>query len=621
MFRYVALIWDAQDLQQVDAAQAATRRLKASPSQWHEALDRAGLRVLCSDIRPGSLEPHALAGNAGVVLGALFARKSDLEDDTPAQPCGLDEGRTAAIVDSRGEWLVRNGWGNYVAFIADPLIGTTLVVKDACGSLPCFSTNYRGITVVFSAIADCIELGSMPLTVNRRFIERRLHSGEMTQQFDALNEVTQIRRGECVEFSPLQQPALISRRFLWNPIDFVRTQAPLDDPARAASALRSTLRSCTSTLASCHESVLLRLSGGLDSSIVLACLQQAPRRPRLLAYTQYTPKGPMDPRPWARMALGDSACEHIELESTAAGIRLGSILEMAPTVEPFSTLMCLVTAAQEQTLTASRAATATFTGDGGDCAFGSFCIGEAPTAYLRRRGPRLAVVRLAAESASILGQTTWQALHRALRMWLTGRSLTNLASLNHEARKLVTQEVVRECETTPAVHPWLVGLQHAPWEPISKLGMLLGTPDLYAGQAQPSAAGPEIVAPIYAQPLIELVLRIPADVLFTGGQDRGLARRAFRGDVAQPILNRLWKDRAGDFHDEIIRRNLDWLREIFLDGVLVGEGLLDKTAVERALAPGLVKDAVFPGELLRHLDTEIWARQWWARRSGVLRAA
>ena len=69
------------------------------------------------------------------------------------------------------------------------------------------------------------------------------------------------------------------------------------------------------------------------------------------------------------------------------------------------------------------------------------------------------------------------------------------------------------------------------------------------------------------------------------------------------------------------RGYLDWLREVFLDGVLVGEGLLDKSAVERALAPGLVKSAVFPGELLRHLDTEVWARRWSARCSGVLRAA
>jgi asparagine synthase (glutamine-hydrolysing) len=283
--------------------------------------------------------------------------------------------------------------------------------------------------------------------------------------------------------------------------------------------------------------------------------------------------------------------------------------------------MHLATVAHEQALTARSGATATFTGDGGDCAFGAFCIGEAAAAYLRRHGPRPAVLRLAAESASILRQTTWHALHRAFRSWLTGRSVTSLAALNHEARRLVTADVVRECETNRAVHPWLAGLRHEPWEAISKLGMLLGTPDLYAGQAQPRAAGPEIIAPIYSQPFIELSLQIPADVLFADGRDRGLARRAFRGDVPQPILDRVWKDRAGGFHEEIVHRNLDWLRETFLDGVLVSEGLLDKTAVERALAPGLVKSEIFPGELLRHLDTEVWARHWTARRSGVLRAA
>ena len=55
MFRYLALIWDVDDSQQSDAAQALTRRLKASSTQWLEALDRPGLRVLCADVSPGSL--------------------------------------------------------------------------------------------------------------------------------------------------------------------------------------------------------------------------------------------------------------------------------------------------------------------------------------------------------------------------------------------------------------------------------------------------------------------------------------------------------------------------------------------------------------------------------------
>src|SRR5690349_14687086 len=110
MFRYVALIWNPQDDGQIDAVQAATRRLKAAAPHWQEALDRPGLRVLCADIQPGSLEPRVLAGKAGVVLGSLFARNADPADDSPMRSLPLDEARTAAIVDSHGEWLVRNGW-------------------------------------------------------------------------------------------------------------------------------------------------------------------------------------------------------------------------------------------------------------------------------------------------------------------------------------------------------------------------------------------------------------------------------------------------------------------------------------------------------------------------------
>ncbi|HKU16922.1 MAG TPA: asparagine synthase C-terminal domain-containing protein [Steroidobacteraceae bacterium] len=621
MFRYVALIWDALDSRQSDAARAATARLKSGTQQWMEAFDRPGLRVLCADIQAGSLEPRLLTGTAGVVLGSLFLRTSALEDDAPAPRCVLDEARTAAIVESRGQWLVRNAWGNYVAFIADPATGSTRVLKDPCGSLPCFCTTFRGVTLVFSTIVDCLELGASLFTVNRRFLAQRLYGGEMSHQWDALDEVTQIHRGECVEIAPSRLPSVVARRFLWTPFDFAGAHDLLEDADVAARALRNTLRSCTSTLAACHESALLRLSGGLDSSIVLGCLQAAPRRPRLLAYTQYAPNGPLDPRRWARMAAAHAGCEHVELETTPADVQLRAILEMAPAAEPFSTLMHLATATHEQSLAARHPASAIFTGDGGDCVFGSFCIGEAAVAYLRRRGPRPAVVRLAAESALILRQTTWRALQRTLRMWISGRSLVSIEAMNREARRLVAADVVGECSATPAVHPWLAGMQHEPWEPISKLGMLLGTPDLYARYSQPSAAGPQLVAPIYSQPLIELALRIPADVLFAGGQDRGLARRAFRGEVAQPILNRVWKDRAGGFHQEIIQRNLDWLREMFLDGVLVREGLLDKASVERALAPSLTKHEVFPGELLRHLDTEVWARQWAPRRNGALRAA
>jgi len=158
-------------------------------------------------------------------------------------------------------------------------------------------------------------------------------------------------------------------------------------------------------------------------------------------------------------------------------------------------------------------------------------------------------------------------------------------------------------------HPWFTHLRHVRWDVIRRLGTLIGTPEFYnvIDAAQPE---PELIAPLYAQPAVELFLRIPIHVHALGGRDRGLARRAFVREVPQPILQRLWKDRAPGFHSELLLRNLDLVRELFLDGVLVREGLLDRAAVEAALAPGPSKTQVLPVEIYRHLDVEIWARYW-----------
>ena len=78
----------------------------------------------------------------------------------------------------------------------------------------------------------------------------------------------------------------------------------------------------------------------------------------------------------------------------------------------------------------------------------------------------------------------------------------------------------------------------------------------------------------------------------------------------EQILQRQWKDRAPGFHSELLLRNLDLVRELFLDGVLVREGLLDRAAVEAAFAAGPSKSEVLPAEIYRHLDAEVWARYW-----------
>jgi asparagine synthase (glutamine-hydrolysing) len=109
---------------------------------------------------------------------------------------------------------------------------------------------------------------------------------------------------------------------------------------------------------------------------------------------------------------------------------------------------------------------------------------------------------------------------------------------------------------------------------------------------------------------MELLLRIPIYTHFHRGRDRGLAREAFSAEVPEPILKRLWKDRAPGFHEQLLERQRDFLKETLLDGALVRHGLLNRALLEEVLSAGPSKNTVYPGEIFRHLDSELWARHW-----------
>jgi asparagine synthase (glutamine-hydrolysing) len=607
MFRYVALVWNVTNEQQSSTAESLDGRLRAR--HWTPAFLGKGLRVFCADAGSGMLRTLQLANDAGVILGTLFERNRDIDDDSPSRRATPSARGTKAILASQGRWLTENCWGNYVALLHDASTGIVRVVKDPSGTLPCFTTNLEDVTIVFSHVGDCVELGARRFAVDRTYLRARV-LGFSDLQRNALEGVEQIRRGECVELDSTARPVIRSRRFYWDPFTYLQAQSTIDDPQRAAESLRATVRSCTQALSGGHASLLHRLSGGLDSSIVAGCLGRTSTPPRITCYTYFNPHGRSDERPWARLAAEHTGFEHLECPIVPAEISFADLVRPRPATEPLPLLAYLMRSTVEHRLAAERKATAVFTGDGGDSGFCSDSFAYAVTDYLRRHGPRLAALRLASDVALRTERSTGAVLLSSMRRWLFGARMREQIPALLMGSQLVSPQV-RDGFAIPDSypHPWFSQLGHVPWDVIRRLGILVLTPEFYnvANAADPE---PEIVSPLYAQPALELFLRIPIHIHAEDGRDRGLARRAFAREVPEQILQRQWKDRAPGFHSELLLRNLELARELFLDGVLVREGLLDRAAVEAAFAAGPSKTAVLPAEIYRHLDAEVWARYW-----------
>ena len=153
----------------------------------------------------------------------------------------------------------------------------------------------RGLDDRLSNIGDCVEL-ALEIHIRSKHIRARVLGFHRPGE-ERSGGVEQVRRGECVELDPAARPVIRSRRFYWDPFAFLHAQHTIEDPGRAAESMRATVRSCTQALSGGHASLLHRLSGGLDSSIVAGCLGRPSTQPRITCYTYFNPHGRADERP------------------------------------------------------------------------------------------------------------------------------------------------------------------------------------------------------------------------------------------------------------------------------------------------------------------------------------
>jgi len=608
MFRYIALIWNPKNLAASETVDLLSRRIADVVSTLRECFRNDGLIVMCSDAEGSGLKPYHLENVSGVLLGRPFRRNSDINDDCAAKECTFDSAACDRLIASKGHSLITDYWGEYVAFLIDKSDAVKRIIKDPTGNLPCFQCSWRNVDIVFSCLSDCIDLRLLPFTINWSYVESNVGSGGYDASLKSLNEVTEVHRGECLEITSERRSTI---KLYWHPTLFAEPERAIESVSSAVQALRATVRSATRTLAQSHERVLMRLSGGLDSSIISGCLRDIAPRPAVGSYTYFAPRGRSDERRWARLAAEYAGSEHLELAMDPLNVRLDSLTGARPSVSPTSAFSQLKLGEMEREIAATHSYTAVFSGDGGDSVLGGVCIPSAVDDFIRLRGLSTGIFKLAAQVALRTDTLAWHVLCNAARRRMFGSSMrdyrekllrgTALAADTTRGRRL-------NCDTFP--HPWFKDHSEVPWHIINRLGNLIGPPDFYDPFVPPATSSPFVASPLYSQPVVELCLRIPVFVHFFAGRERGLARAAFRHEVPAQILRRQWKDRAPGVFEELVFRNRKFLRDMLLGGALCSHKLLDAGAIESVLSDDINTKPFFVNELMKHLILEIWVRHF-----------
>jgi asparagine synthase (glutamine-hydrolysing) len=620
MFRFVSLAWNQRSPSESAAARRLQKNLLDDGPSWITPLARPGLVVFATGLPQGIEESYIHSGGSGVILGNLFYnRPSASMEDVPDETT-LSNTDWAAITSSGGRRLVERFWGSYVAILCDSATDAVYVLRAPMGDLPCFYALIEGVQVCFSRAEDYRRLGVGRFEINWSFFETYLAFRDPHSSETGISEISELLMGECIAW----HRGKASKTTYWDPCSIAKSE-PIEHVSEAVNAVRSAGRFCVGTWASSQRNILHRLSGGLDSSIVLACLHAASRKPIFACVNRFSvPRDDErrlscdDERRFARSLTDQYGCELIERERDL-NLNLNVFLDVSSTPRPMRDFSAYENHQPERALAQKRGATAVFCGGLGDNLFEQPMYRLAVSDYLWRHGVRPGLLHVAFAVALCGRQSIWRALATGIRQRRAQRSESfwdvYFQGMFAESRRnlettLVTREVFEKVADNRDrfLHPWFRQVDDVPPAKLWMAGALAGEM-LYNGPFT-RVDDPMMISPLASQPLVEICLRVASYLSVDAGCDRSIARQAFARDLPVAIFSRASKGTQAPWTRERVKQSRPFAREFLLDGLLVKKGILDKKKLEDALADRPIKTRFKEQDVIRQLYHEAWLRNW-----------
>lgn len=561
----------------------------ASP-QVADALSVMGLRVRYAAGTMtlfGSEDISVLSlPGGGILIGSLFTHEGDALNDIEGFPEYSSHSQTR-------KHILENYWGSYLIVQPEaqgPGNFTITRAPSAAGNLPCVYSIGNESGFLTSDISLAIRTNLYRKRIDWDFMVHRLKYPGIKTQRTGLADVAELLPG-C-SLSLRGSGASVGQA--WSPWDFVAPARRYRNPHEAAAQIRSAVACAIRAWSAADRSILLELSGGLDSSIVAACLRDS--HARVTCYNLVTPVPGVDERHYANLMARELG---VELYAEPLGLDKAR-LDFAPPPDSVAPGMGPLQYAIDETMEAAaerHGATCFYSGGGGDSVF-CYLRTAAPAADAFRAGGIGPAVTAIRDLANLHQCTLWKASS------LTFSKLRRPPkSPYHEDATFIAPHVAN---VGPEEHPWFAAPANALPGDRERIFDLAGN-QLFQSQA---ARGSKraLRFPLLSQPVMEACLRAPSWMWISGGKNRAVARAAFADVLPPDVLNRQSKATYMSYLGVVYRRNKHQILDFMLSGRLASQGLLDTCAinefVERDLPP---RDQTF----LRMFDlcmVENWVR-------------
>lgn len=523
----------------------------------------------------GPVAFRALKDGTGIVLGHVLERSGEVV----AAPvwCPHEDGAA----------FVRRYWGAYVAIrLSDEGLE---VLRDPSAMAPCYVARAGPVWLVTDTPRLLYRQGVLDRAFDWPLVIASLVSHDWRPERTALAGIEEVLPGTT---ALLSADAAIRRR-AWCPWDFTRTPS---GHGLSADALADIIDRCAQAWGRLFRRPLIEISGGLDSAVVAAAFAQAVETPHLVTFAA----GPGDP---TELGYAQAIARHLglPLEVTHPDVEGVDLTRSQASELPRPNARAFTQAADALSRAHGEAigADCFASGGGGDDLFG-YNRSVAPALdRMFVEGPGRAMIRSLDEIARMNHATFWEALVQFARRLVK-------RGPEHQLRtdlRLIAPGVVDRAGVSGGLdrqHCRLPGKT-------AHVRAIATLPNHLEGHGR--AAYAPVVFPLLSQPIVEFCLAVPSWYWCEGGRNRSLARRAYAGRLPAPVIERRSKGAFDGFCARLVERNRACVGEMLLEGMLAGEEIIDRPAVEAA-----VRDPAPSAELVMRLlalvDVEAWLQSW-----------
>ena len=595
MINFFLLAWDPANPEKSAAAKRLIEQTREKTETYQEVFQTKGVAVYAN--KPTSKNTFPLQNRSGVILGRLF--RGTGPSGGAASVDRLSEKESQKIWESRGDYLTDAFWGSYIAVL--PRAESELMVGRDCSNLQlCYTTWCDDVFIAFSNMDTLPFLDAICKDINWNYLAINAKYDVIPLIETGLKHVQQMPAGAYAKINLRTKQIEIVRS--WKPETF--TSDLIEDFETAKRMLYENVLSTVNVQSKNFNNISLNLSGGLDSSILLACLRKTRPAASIHAMHLHSLDNDVSEEHYAR-AMADAYDVELGVEEAKANVDSNSIFSAPP---PWPIPSGMGDNGDEETrkyekYLEARNIDGIFQGQGGDQIFFKRPQLAPLFDYRRKHLFDLQYYKILLNTARLTGASIWK-LQKIMPPKENGLSTdqgpANVFLSSDISNGLTPVNVYEE-------HPWFQTnepFSFGKFNQLSKFTMF----NFYAQILIASPFKAPTLPPLICQPLMEAALRIPTHFLLAGGRNRGLAREAFKRELVPMVYNRELKGFVTKYVSNTVIRNLKPMREFLLDGCLAKANFLDRGVLEANLNEDRIKVDKIGVFILETVKYEKWVR-------------